>query len=197
MRAFLSYSHTNLAEATLLYERLKQEDDIDLTWDAIDLHVFASPKSFMDSVREHDAVVHLISLSFLRSRSCMRELLAFMKDDTDRNHYRQRTVPIILEDASENLDIFDTTGQLQLVDYWMAAKTKLEDQINSRGKEFDAALEEVRGDLTVLRDIAEHIMRFMRTVTDNIYATSYSSQKEGEFTDVVDRLRTIGEESSR
>lgn len=196
MRAFLSYSHINEDKASILHERLEREDDIRVTWDAIDLPPYASPKSFMDSVREHDAVVHLISLPFLESRNCMRELVAFMKDDTERNDYRERTVPIIIDDHEDSINIFDTAGQLQLVDHWMAQKSKLEDQINSRSKEFGSAIDELRGDLTVLRDIAEHIVRFMRTVTDNIYATSYGSQETRDFADVVQRLRTIETESA-
>lgn len=197
VRAFLSYSHSNRAEATVLYNRLAEEPEIDVTWDAIDLHPYDSPKSFMDSVRAHDAVVHLISLSFLTSKNCMRELLAFMKDDTERNHYRQRTVPIIIEDESEEIKLFETTGQLRLVDHWMAKKTELEEELDARGKEFGAALDEVRGDLTLLRDIAEQVARFVRTVTDNIYATSYTAQASDGFPAVIERLRKIGEESAR
>lgn len=191
MQAFLSYSHKNDTEARALYSRLEKESDIDVTMDAIDLPPFRSPKSFMESVREHDAVVHLISLSFLRSRSCMRELLAFMKDDNDRNHYRERTVPILLKDEEDDIDLFDPTGQLRLVDYWWDERNKLEEEIVSR-KELGPALDEVRTDLTLLRDIAEQIMRFMRTVTDNIYAASYPSQESKDFEDVIKRLRDIG-----
>ena len=194
MQAFLSYSHINEDEAKTLYERLEGEGDISVTWDAIDLPPYASPKSFMDSVREHDAVVHLISLPFLESRNCMRELVAFMKDDTDRNHYSERAVPIIIDDATSGLNLFDITGQLQLVDYWMGQKSELEDELNSRSKEFGAAIDELRSELTVRRDIAEHIVRFMRTVTDNIYAASYQSQATKNFADVIQRLRSIGAE---
>jgi hypothetical protein len=191
VRVFLSYSHENTAEANNLRGRLEQESDIEVTLDAIDLPPFGSPKTFMDSVREHDAVVHLISLPFLRSKNCMRELLAFMKDDTERNHYLQRTVPIIIEDPSHELNLFETDSQMELVDYWMGERTELEEQINSRGRDFSPALEDLRRDLTLLRDIAESIMRFMRTVTENIYVTPYGIQEERNFIDVVDRLRAI------
>ncbi len=195
MQAFLSYSHENEAEAQVIYERLTQERDIAITMDAIDLHLYSSPKTFMESVREHDAVVHLISLSFLRSINCMRELLSFMKDDTDRRHYRERTVPILLHDDSSDINLFESTGQLRLVDYWWDQKSKLEEAISSR-EEFGPALDELRGDLTLLRDIAEHVLRFMRTVTDNIYAASYPSQIDRSFADVIQRLRDIDNASA-
>ena len=118
-----------------------------------------------------------------------------MKDDTDRNHYSERAVPIIIDDATGGINLFDITGQLQLVDYWMGEKSKLEDELNSRSKEFGAAIDELRSELTVRRDIAEHIVRFMRTVTDNIYAASYHSQQSKNFSDVVQRLRKIGAET--
>ena len=192
MQAFLSYSHINEDEAKTLYERLEGEGDISVTWDAIDLPPYASPKSFMDSVREHDAVVHLISLPFLEFRNCMRELVAFMKDDTDRNHYSERAVPIIIDDATSGLNLFDITGQLQLVNYWMGQKSELKKtQLKDK---FGAAIDELRSELTVRRDIAEHIVRFMRTVTDNIYAASYQSQATKNFADVIQRLRSIGTE---
>jgi threonine dehydratase len=196
VRAFLSYSHSNEVEAKRLFERLDRESELSVTWDAIDLPPYTSPNSFMDSVREHDAVVHLISLPFLESRNCMRELVAFMKDDTDRNHYSERAVPIIIDDPTNKINLFDITGQLQLVDYWMGEKSKLEDELNSRSKEFGAAIDELRSELTVRRDIAEHVVRFVRTVTDNIYAATYHSQESKDFVDVVERLRRIGAETA-
>lgn len=191
MRAFLSYSHENKAEALSLSDRLAAETDVTVTMDAIDLLPYSSPKTFMESVREHDAVLHLISPDFLRSFNCMRELLEFMKDDMERNHYRERTVPLILTSSPEDLDLFDKKGQLQIVDYWWEQRRELEDEIGAR-KELGAALDELRGDLTVMRDIGEKVMRFMRTVTESIYVASYSAQTETGFTDVIDRLRTIG-----
>jgi threonine dehydratase len=186
-------SKANRGEAMTIYERLEREADIEVTWDAIDLRPYPSPKSLAESIREYDAVVHLISVPFLRSRSCMRELLPLIKDDSERNHYRQRAIPMLIED--EELDLFHPGGQLMLVDYWMDAKMDLEEQINARGEEFGPALDEIRGDLTIFRDIAEHIMRFLRTATENIYATSYSAQEKLGFLDVVERSRDIGIDS--
>lgn len=193
MRAFLSYSHVDKASAMALHEQLEQEDDIQVTIDAIDLRPFASPKSFMESVREHEAVLHLISPSFLRSRNCMRELLAFMKDDTERNHYRERAVPILIEDSEDEVNLFETSGQLEIVDYWWDQKRELEDQIGVR-KELGSALDDLRGDLMVLRDIGEQVMRFMRIITHSIYAASFDDQKEKGFSDVIDRLRAVSNE---
>jgi len=196
MRAFLSYSHENKAEALALSDRLATESDVTLTLDAIDLLPYASPKTFMQSVREHDAVLHLISPDFLRSFNCMRELLEFMKDDMERNHYRERTVPLILNSSPDDLDLFDKKGQIQIVDYWWEQRRELEDEISAR-KELGAALDELRGDLTVMRDIGEKVMRFMRTVTESIYVASYSAQAETGFNDVIDRLRTVGDSPAR
>lgn len=190
MRAFLSYSHENKDEAVSISERLATESDITLTIDAIDLAPYSSPKTFMESVREHDAVLHLISPAFLRSFNCMRELLEFMKDDMERNHYRERTVPLILSGSPNDLDLFDKKSQIQIVDYWWEQRRELEDEIGAR-KELGAALDELRSDLTVMRDIGEKVMRFMRTVTESIYVASYSDQAEADFIDVLDRLRAI------
>jgi hypothetical protein len=191
VRAFLSYSHANKAEAAALSEEVTRETDLDLTMDAIDLLPYSSPKSFMESVREHDAVLHLISPDFLRSFNCMRELLEFMKDDMERNHYRERTVPLIVTSPPDDLDLFDKKGQLQIVDFWWEQRRELEDEIGAR-KELGAALDDLRGDLTVMRDIGEKVMRFMRTVTESIYVASYSDQASSGFTDVIDRLHEIG-----
>lgn len=158
--------------------------------DAIDLLPYASPKTFMESVRDHDAVVHLISLSFLRSFNCMRELLEFMKDDMERNHYRTRTVPVIINSSTE-INLFDTQGQLSVVDFWWDERRNLEDQIGAR-KDLGAALDELRGDLTIMRDIGEKVMRFMRTVTESIYVATYEDQAASNFVDIVDRLQAIG-----
>lgn len=194
-RILLLFARANRAEARALRESLMRDADLDVTSLEADLPRAGSTRTLMDSVREHDAVIHLVSVPFLKSRRCMHTLLPLIKDDAERSQYQQRTVPLIVEDPT--LDLFHAKGQLGLVDYWVDAKVELEEQINLRGSVVSTALAELRDDLAILLDIAEHIMRFVRTTTENIYATPYAAQRRSGFGEVIAQAREIGAESGR
>ncbi len=197
LRVALVYSQADATHAAAINDRLTREPDIAVTLDVVDDAGLSRRGTFVDSVRDNDAVVHLISVASLKSLSCMRDLLSIMQSGVERSEYRQRTIPILIEDEDDHIDLFAVTDQLQLVDHWMHAKKQLEEQIESRGEEYATALEAVRTDLVVIRDITERLMRFLRTVTDSSNAMRFSTQAGSEFADVVTTLRAIRTESAR
>jgi Pyridoxal-phosphate dependent enzyme/TIR domain len=188
MRTYLSYSHIDKDQATVVAERIGREKNLDVTIEPIDFRPVTA-KSFMDSVREHDAVLHLISSHFLRSRYCMRELIPLMNDNAERNFYRDRTMPLILGDSGLNL--LEGTDQQQLVEFWRAQARELEIDLNAADKAGVTALDELRGDLTVVRGIAESVGRFVRLVIDSAFAAGYNEQHAEDFVGVIARLREI------
>lgn len=178
MDIFLSYCQADRELAIQLHERLERAEGLTVTRDELDLRQFASPRRFMESIREHDRAVQLISVSFLKSQNCMRELLHFMKDDGEREHYLTRTVPIIVRppDSGDELDIFTHEGQLSILEYWLGRRRALEDRIinlEATYSEASPALQETRADLVLLRDISEHLMRFLRNITQHILVATY------------------------
>lgn len=190
MRILLSYSQADAMAASIIYKELsKNQTDMLVTRHAFESNG-AQNSTLATLVDQHDAVIQLISVRFLKSLSCMRELIMLIRDDGKRSLYRECAVPVIMTNASDGVDFFDTPGQLHLVDFWTEQARKLEEGLNPRGH-VGAALDELRGDLVASREIAEHIMRFMRTITDNIYATEYSTASERLLRTIVSHLRQI------
>lgn len=190
MRILLAYSQADAIAASILYEELsKDQTDMLVTRHAVESAGIQNG-ALATLVDKHDAVIQLISITFLKSLSCMRELITLIKDDGTRSLYRECTVPVIIADKSDDIDLFDTPGQLHLVDFWIDRARQLEDGLNPR-EHVGAALDELRGDLVASREVAEHVMRFMRTITDNIYATQYSSERDELLHTVVAHLNQI------
>jgi hypothetical protein len=189
MRVLLAYSQADATAATTLYLGLSHEDDLAVTG-----HTLGTGGTHTETlstlIEGHDAVVQLISVRFLKSLGCMRELIGLIKDDTQRSMYRECTVPVIISDPADDIDLSDTPGQLRLVDFWTDEAKKLEDGLSSRSH-VGAALDELRDDLVIIRDVAEQVMRFMRTITDNIYATFYSGEPDVSLQAILSHLRQI------
>jgi hypothetical protein len=189
MRAFLSYSHTDSEQAALLAACLEQEANLELTSQALDVYLSQSTPTFTERLREHDAVLHVISASFLKSQICMRELLEIMKDDEKRDFYHAHTVPILIDDDSREL--FSDIGQLRLLKYWVDQKGSLEDEIGAREGQFGPEIDRLRVSHSTVREITEHVRRFIQTVGDNGYAAHYQEEQKASFVKVISSLREI------
>jgi hypothetical protein len=189
MRVLLAYSQADVTAATTLYIGLSREEGVEVTGHSVSTGGTVD-ETLLTLVGEHDAVVQLVSARFLKSLGCMRELIGLIKDDTQRSLYRECTVPVILSDPESNIDLSDTPGQLRLVDFWIDEAKKLEEGLSSRSH-VGAELDELRDELVVARDVAEQVMRFMRTITDNIYATFYSDEPDKSLQSILSHLRQI------
>lgn len=193
MRIFLSYCHRNTEEADLIYAELTSTHKLSITRDIIDLAPYDSLSRFMESVREHDFVIKLISADYLQSKACMKELVHFMKDDTQRTHYADRTLPIIVNAHNgDRVDFFTDDGQLEIIKFWLDKKKTLEDKITqlvSDHTDAGRAVQAQRQELFVLRDIAENIGDYLSLLANHLNVALFDDLRSQQFAPLVERIK--------
>lgn len=96
-RIFLSYCHNESELADLIEERLLKyiRNDFYISRDVRDVGYRESFRSFMQSVREHEFVIMLISDSYLKSINCMYEMTEVFQDHA----YEKKLLFIVLQDT--------------------------------------------------------------------------------------------------
>lgn len=181
MRGLLVYSQADVSLANSIATGLSREG-VDLTRHSLGTGG-KSAKSLPALLKSHDAVVQIVSGRCLTSLECMHELVALIKDDHYRVQYRECTVPLIAPGADGEPDISDTKGQLEVLDIWIDEANKLEEELSPRSH-VGTPLNDLRDELAATREVAEHVLRFMRTITDHIYTTQW----EGDVSLVVPRI---------
>jgi hypothetical protein len=193
MKIFLSYCHRNRLQAESLYDDLTRKFGLTITIDAVDLPEFGQLSRFMESVREHDYVIHLISDEYLQSKGCMKELLHFMKDDTQKAHYINKTLPIICKPSnSSQPSIFKDDGQLAIIEYWLKQLKQLEnniDRIEATHPNQKKAFQNQRAELFILRDIAENIGDYLALLANHINVAHLDELRDSNYVKLLDRIQ--------
>ena len=113
-----------------------------------------SLKDFMQTIRDNDFAVLLISDAYLKSANCMYEVLEIMKEQK----FRTRIFPAIIDSA-----IYSTDKQIEYVQYW-------ENRVKTLKRNL-ASLEYTNGlalghELKKAEDISRSMADFLITVSD-------------------------------
>ena len=122
-RIFLSYSHSDIDIANRI-DNFFNSKNISLTRDVRDLLPYSSLVKFMDTIRDHDYVIILISDAFLKSINCMYEVIQFIQE----KKYINRTFPIIID---KEVQIFNRSRHGEYIQYWQKKYKSLEIRIKS------------------------------------------------------------------
>lgn len=121
IKVFLSYSHYDKNIADEVDVSLKAKGIL-VTRDERDAPDYSNLEAFMDTVRDHDYVIMLVSDHYLKSINCMYEVIQFIKE----KDYRCRTFPIIIDNE---IKIFDRKKHIKYVDYWQKKYISFESKI--------------------------------------------------------------------
>ncbi|MBI9065117.1 MAG: tetratricopeptide repeat protein [Marinilabiliaceae bacterium] len=108
-KIFIAYCRDNKNKADEIDNDFKKVG-ISLTRDIRDAEQKTNLKEYLSSVRVQDYMLMLISDSFLKSVSCMFELLEVFKE----KGFKNRILQIILGNA----DIFTLKGKLSYIQFW-------------------------------------------------------------------------------
>jgi hypothetical protein len=187
-RILLSYGQADAAIADVLINSVAKATDVDIARHVLGKGV-AHKQNLAATFAEYEAVIQVISLQFLRSLSCMREVITLIREDAQRSRYRERTIPILVTQKDDDVDMGHTGGQLQLVEYWAQEAITLDEGLAHT--DVGVASDELREDLVITREVAEQVMRFTRTITDNIYATQFHDDLNKLARDISAHLREI------
>lgn len=175
-RIFLSYCQKDAAVANLIEEKLSPfiKRDFHISRDIREVSFRESFKKYMDSARDHEYIMMIISDSYLRSVNCMyevteafkdkdfeRKILFFVLSEDDRKHYGEDAPDVIAA------DIYNPDGQTQYILHWQAEEEKI-------GNEIQQIREPVYA-----RQLTERLTRIRRIETDLPEFFAYFSDAKG------------------
>ncbi|GLB27541.1 hypothetical protein LXJ15735_37820 [Lacrimispora xylanolytica] len=152
-RIFLSYCWANTDSANVIDDYLK-EKGITVTRDVRGVDNWQSLKEFMQTIRDNDFAVLLISDAYLKSTNCMYEVLEVMKE----KKYQTRIFPAVIDSI-----IYSTDKQFEYVRYWQDRVKTL--KLNLSSLEYTNGLA-LGHELKKAEDISRTIAEFLVTVSD-------------------------------
>ena len=121
-KIFLSYSHKDEKIADRIDDFFVSKK-IRLTRDVRDAPAYSSLKIFMDTIRDHDYVIMLISDAYLKSINCMYEVIQFIQE----KKYIEKTFPIIID---KQADIFNRVKHIDYISFWQNRYKRFRNKIN-------------------------------------------------------------------
>ena len=175
-KIFLSYSHNNsdIADKIDNFFNLK---NISLTRDVRDLLPYSSLEKFMDTIRDHDYVIILISDTFLKSINCMYEVIQFIQE----KKYIDRTFPIIID---EEVQIFNRSRHGEYIRYWQKKYKSLEIRIKSLRT---VGIISIYRELSKIERIQSNIGDFLDKIAD-LNCVSLEELESTDYKAIVDRI---------
>lgn len=157
---FLSYCWDDLDMAYML-EALLAAKGVELIWDKRCLKLDDSISQFMSLGCDCSEVILLVSNSYLKSQSCMKEVLEVLNGSEPL----QRIKPLILPSAH----IFSPEGRAGYVQYWAGEYEHLQKEIRKIGR--GAAAGSLNQDLVLLNQIYENADHFLSMLADRYSPT--------------------------
>ncbi len=122
-KIFLSYNHNNKETADRVNSFFISKG-IQLTRDEKDAAAYSDLEKFMDTIRDHDYVILLISDAYLKSVNCMYEVIQFIQE----RNYIDRTFPIIIDNEAT---LFDSSSHIKYIHFWQEKYKIFGDKIKS------------------------------------------------------------------
>ncbi|QIX59922.1 tetratricopeptide repeat protein [Hymenobacter sp. BT18] len=140
-----------------------------LTRDIRDVDYKGSFRAFMQSMREGDFVLLIISENYLKSKNCMFEALELFQDPA----FKDKILPVL----APNANIYNALGRLQYAKYWEEQISELTAQI----KQLDGLdnITSAYQELDHLRRIRGSIDQFCATLSDLKYSTWIEVEAKG------------------
>lgn len=151
---FLSYCWNDSNEADRIYDYFKNNQNIELHRDTIDIKRWGSIKEYMQSVENMDYIILLISDAYLKSANCMYEVLEVMRDRS----YRAKIFPAVVYSK-----IYSPITRAKYVKHWQDEFKELENTLQEINMQNLGKLNE---DLKQRQDIASNIAEFLDVICD-------------------------------
>lgn len=139
-KVFLSYSHKDKCIADITQNKIEElyRSKIEISRDTEKLKYKDSLDEYMQSIKEHDFVISIVSNEYLRSTPCMYEVTELMRD---RNYYNKLLFIIISEHdikfyENEDIEIKDikadiySSNRFDYINYWECEKEKIDKKVS-------------------------------------------------------------------
>lgn len=154
VNVFISYCQKDgiYAENIDLYFK---EKDILLHRDIRDISTWKSIREYMQSIRDMDYAVLIITDNYLKSFNCMYEVLEVMKD----RNFQDKIFPVVVEKS-----IYNSTGRIKYITHWQDEFNKLKAEMNKIEDVINAG--SIIDDLKRTQNITFNIDEFLGKVAD-------------------------------
>lgn len=139
-KVFLSYSHKDTCIADIIENKINEivKNKIEISRDTKKLKYKDSLDEYMQSIKEHDFVISIVSDGYLRSIQCMYEVTELMRD---RNYYDKLLFVIISEHdikfyENEDIEIKNikadiySSNRFDYINYWENEKEKIDKKVS-------------------------------------------------------------------
>lgn len=151
---FLSYCWNDSNIADDIYNHFKGNQNIELHRDTIDIGTWNSIKEYMQSIKDMDYTILLISDTYLKSANCMYEVLEVMRD----RNYKDKIFPAVIDSG-----IYKPITRAKYVKHWQDEFNELDNTLNEIKVQNLGKLNE---DLKRCQDISSNIADFLDLVSD-------------------------------
>lgn len=191
-KVFLSYCHKDNCIANLIENGIMEiaKNKIEISRDIRKLKYKDSLDKYMQSIKQHDYVISIVSDGYLRSLPCMYEITELMKDrdyynkllfiiisDNDIMYYENKNIAI--EDIKANIY---SSSRFDYIKYWEDEKANIDKKVAEINN--PALMLELTEESKKLEIISLHIGEFISKLKDGI-GVSFKDMLSSNFKDIT------------
>lgn len=151
---FLSYNWHDGETADRIDKHMSELPGVTVKRDVRDIGPWKSIREFMESIRQQDYAILIVSDFYLKSKNCMFEVTEMMKEQ----EYVDRIFPAVVETS-----IYDPLGRVGYINYWQRECDKLEAAVKGLDP---ASAVELAAELKRYKSIVASIGEFLSIVAD-------------------------------
>lgn len=177
LRIFISYNWGLKESAQNLFEFLTSSG-FSVSMDDHDLSYKDKISTFMESIRQSDFAILLISDEYLKSANCMTEVLHVLKD-RDCQH---KILPV----RHKNASFFKIADRLSYVSYWDSQVNDIRAHISK--VDIASAIDEIKN-LKTAQTISQEINGFLALISDMIILT-IEEQEANSYAKIMNYIRS-------
>jgi len=153
VKMFISYCQKDKIHADYIDLYFKNKEII-IHRDIRDIQNWKSIKEYMQTIRDMDYAILIISDHYLKSFNCMYEVIELLKD----KHYEKKIFPVVVETT-----IYQPQGRIPYIQYWEEKYRELENKLRSLGV---VNLGSLTDDLKRIQSITSTMSEFLELVSD-------------------------------
>lgn len=189
-RIFLSYCSKDEDLADIIDDKFSPYNNLKISRYTRDVAYKESFKEFMNSLREHDFVIMLISDFYLKSRACMFEVCELLKD----NNYKEKIQFVIISDNdlkyykdkpsdSVAAQIYDVVKRNDYILYWESEYQKIKDSIQLINS--DTAKIEPLKVMQEIKKIIDHDLSPFINYLSDAKGLCFDEMYQNDFKDII------------
>jgi hypothetical protein len=177
---FLSYCWSNKGLAEEIFDELKSAG-LRCRKDSHEMNYKDSIPQFMESIRNADYAILLISDEYLKSKNCMIEFSHLMKE---RDH-AEKMLPLLVPETR----IFNSKSRLSYTEYWKNEHSLLRGHLDKL--DIEDAMEEGQH-LKYIRDISQNISEYLNKLSEMLHLPmeDLKANHYGPLIEKINKFRT-------